>query len=63
MGMTLAQLASRYWGYAAQCLILAQRQDSAGDKLAMIEMAEAWVALAERTQREARDGERMDGAR
>jgi hypothetical protein len=40
MAITLAQLTSRYWGYAAQCLILAQRQDSTGDKLALIEMAE-----------------------
>jgi hypothetical protein len=62
MVTTLAQLASRYWGYAAQCLILAQRQDSAADKLALIEMGEAWVALAERTQREARASERTDGA-
>jgi hypothetical protein len=50
MGITAAQLAARYWGYAAQCLIVAQRQDSAGDKLALVDMAQAWVALAEQTE-------------
>jgi hypothetical protein len=51
MGITPAQLAARYWGYAAQCLVVAQRQDSAGDKLALIGMAQAWVNLAEQTER------------
>jgi hypothetical protein len=50
MGITPAQLAARYWGYAAQCLIVAQRQDDAGDKLALINMAQAWVNLAEQTE-------------
>lgn len=52
-----AQLAERYWGYATQCLIIAQRQDNAGDKLTLMKMAETWVALAERTHREAMDRE------
>lgn len=51
MGITPAQLAARYWGYAAQCLIVAQRQDNAGDKLALINMAQAWVSLAEQTEK------------
>lgn len=51
MGITPAQLAARYWGYAAQCLIVAQRQDDAGDKLALINMAQAWVNLAEQTEK------------
>lgn len=50
MRITPAQLAARYWGYAAQCLIVAQRQDNAGDKLALINMAQAWVNLAEQTE-------------
>lgn len=67
MGITAAQLAARYWGYAAQCLIVAQRQDNVSDKLTLIKMAEAWVALAEQTLaeqtwREAPDGERPGGA-
>jgi hypothetical protein len=51
MGITPAQLAARYWGYAAQCLIVAQRQDRAGDKLALVNMAQAWVSLAEQTEK------------
>jgi hypothetical protein len=50
MGITPAQLAARYWGYAAQCLIVAQRQNKAGDKLALVNMAQAWVALAEKNE-------------
>jgi hypothetical protein len=57
MGITPAQLAARYWGYAAQCLVVAQRQDSAGDKLALIDMAQAWVNLAERTEKNEADFE------
>jgi hypothetical protein len=55
MGITSAQLAARYWGYAAQCLIVAQRQDDSGDKRALINIARAWGALAERTRRESPD--------
>jgi hypothetical protein len=40
-----------YWGYATQCLIVAQRQDNAADKLTMINMAKAWVTLALQAQR------------
>jgi hypothetical protein len=45
--MTPAELAARYHGYAAQCWLFAQQQDNAGDKLALIDMAQAWVALAD----------------
>lgn len=51
MGITPAQLAARYWGYAAQCLIVAQRQNKAGDKLALVNIAQAWVSLAEQTEK------------
>lgn len=51
MGITPARSAARYWGYAAQCLIVAQRQDSAGDKLALVNMAQAWVNLAEQADK------------
>lgn len=40
-----------YWGLATQCLILAQRQDKAADKLAMINMAKAWATLALQAQK------------
>jgi hypothetical protein len=49
--MTPAELAVRYRGYAAQCCIVAQRQDNAGDKLALVNMAQAWVALAEHMEK------------
>jgi hypothetical protein len=53
MGITPAQLATRYRGYAAQCLIVAQRQDNDGDKMALIGMAQAWVTLAEQIEKDA----------
>lgn len=37
--------------YAAQCLVMAQRQDRAGDKLALITMAQAWRTLAEQMEK------------
>jgi hypothetical protein len=52
MGITSAPLAARYWGYAAQCLIVSQWQDDPGDQQALIDIAQASVALAERTRRE-----------
>jgi hypothetical protein len=52
MGLTPAQLAARYRGYAAQCLIVAQRQDNAADKMALIAMAQAWLNLAEQIEKD-----------
>jgi hypothetical protein len=57
-----AQLAARYRGYAAQCLVVAQRQDNCSDKLTLIKMAQAWVVLAEQTGRE-QTGREQTGAR
>jgi hypothetical protein len=51
MAITPAQLATRYRGFAAQCLVLAQHQHIAGDRLALINMAQAWVALAEQAEK------------
>jgi hypothetical protein len=48
-----ANLAERYWSYAAQCLVIAQRQVNACDKQALTDIAHAWIALAEKAQREA----------
>lgn len=47
MGITPAQLAAHCRGYAAQCLVVAQHQHNAGDRLALINMAQAWAALAD----------------
>ena len=44
--MTPAELAARYREYAARCMIMAQRQENANEKLAMLDMAQAWADLA-----------------
>jgi len=51
MGSTPAQLAAHFRGYAAQCLVVAQHQRRAGDRLALIDMAQAWAALAEQAEK------------
>lgn len=51
LGMSPAELATRYRDYAARCLILAQRQEDAAERLALIDMAQAWIALAEQAQK------------
>lgn len=56
------KLAERYWNYAAECLIIAQRQDNACDKVALTAMADAWIALAEQAQRDALDHEQTESA-
>lgn len=53
MGIKPAQLAARYWGYAAQCVTFAQQQDEATEKLALIDMAKDWVTLAVWIQQQA----------
>jgi hypothetical protein len=57
MKVTPAQLAAHYRGYATQCLIMAQRLDSAGDRLALLDMAQAWIDLAEQAEHETPDPE------
>lgn len=47
MGIKPAQLAAHCRGYAAQCLVVAQHQHNAGDRLTLINMAQAWAALAD----------------
>lgn len=51
MGMTPAGIAARYRGYAAECLIIAQKQENATERLILIDMAQAWVALAEQAEK------------
>lgn len=47
MGIKPAQLAAHCRGYAAQCLVVAQHQNSDGDRLTLINMAQAWATLAD----------------
>ena len=51
MRMTPAELAAQYREYAARCFHLAQRQETAGEKLALIDIAHAWSSLAEQAER------------
>jgi hypothetical protein len=51
MGMTPVELAARYRDYAAKCMMVAQRQEHAGERLALIDMAQAWIVLAEQAER------------
>jgi hypothetical protein len=45
--MIPAELTTLCHDYAAECWRFARRQDNAGDKLALIDMAQAWVILAD----------------
>jgi hypothetical protein len=49
--MTPAELAAQYRDLAANCVLLAQSQQRDTEKLALIDMANAWVALAEHAER------------
>ncbi len=51
MGMTPAELAARYREYAAQCVAVAQSLDHAREKLALLDMAQAWIALARQAEK------------
>ena len=46
LAMTATELATRYRGYAAKCLLIAQTLETASDKLVMVDMAQAWADLA-----------------
>lgn len=52
MGMTPSEMAARYRDYAGKCVLLAQSQEHAREKLALIDMAQAWIALAEQTEKD-----------
>ena len=45
--MIPAELAVRYRGYAIRCLLFAKQQDNTGDRLILIDMAQAWATLAD----------------
>lgn len=49
--MTPAELALRYRDYAATCMLLAENRQSANEKLALIDMTRAWIALAEMAEK------------
>jgi len=45
--MTPSEVAALYRGYAAKCTLLAQTLDDSAGKLALIDMAQAWLSLAD----------------
>ncbi len=49
--MMPTELAARYREYAAKCVLVAQSQENANEKLALIDMARAWIALAEQAEK------------
>jgi hypothetical protein len=49
--MTPTELVACCWDYAAECWFFAQRQDNAGYRLALIDMAQSWLALADRVEK------------
>lgn len=60
MGTAPPKVAERYWDYAAQCLVIAQRAANTSDKVALTAMADAWIALAEKAQRKALNHEQTE---
>jgi hypothetical protein len=46
-----AELAARYRGYGAACLLLARGEEKADQKLVLIDMAQAWIVLAEQAEK------------
>jgi hypothetical protein len=51
IGMTSAQLATRYRLHAADCIRLAQSIAEAAGKLSLLDMAQAWIVLAKQAEK------------
>ena len=49
-GMSSAEPANSYREYAAKCVLLAKRPVSVSERLTLIDMAEAWKALARQAE-------------
>ena len=54
---------TRYRQYAADCVRQAQSEDTPEDKTIMLNVALAWLRLAQQTEAGQQDGEPADGAR
>ena len=50
--MTHAEVAARYRDYAAQCLAVAKHQKNERDRLALVDMAQAWLMLADQAAKD-----------
>jgi hypothetical protein len=51
MGMTPAELAVLYRDYAAKCLLASQTQTTTAERMALLDMAQAWIALAKQAEK------------
>jgi hypothetical protein len=51
MGMTPAQLVGLYRDRAAKCLLVARTQTSAAERMVLLDMAQAWIALAKQAEK------------
>jgi hypothetical protein len=49
--MALADPAARYRDYAANCVVIAQMLADVAGKLSLIDMAQAWITLAEQAEK------------
>jgi len=47
LGMGPSEVASRYREYAAKCVAVAQNLQDTAEKVSMLDMAQAWIKLAE----------------
>jgi hypothetical protein len=52
--MSPANLAARYRAFAAKCVVVAQNMANASEKLALIDMAQAWIDLADQAEKNGR---------
>lgn len=51
MGVGPSEMAARYRGYAAKCIALAHELSGETEKLSLLDMAQAWRALADQALR------------
>lgn len=49
--MALADPAARYRDYAANCVVIARMLPDVAGKLSLIDMAQAWITLAEQAKK------------
>jgi hypothetical protein len=52
--MSPAELAARYREYAAKCLTVSHTLTGATERLALLDMAQAWIALAKQAEKNER---------
>jgi hypothetical protein len=51
MGMSPSEIKACYRLYAAHCLEIAQRLSDRGGKIALLNMAQTWIALADQIEK------------